>query len=795
MDVLSNGKKRAMETDSPPPISKQILSYIFSKLTTPPSTPSNELTRKEGVQSSKLSNPSTQEQLYCNNVENNNSHVDRADDIYCRSYIHSSDDVNLIDSTHKESLVAGEVDKVGSSSEEGRTDLEDYDGSSKSQGEKTSSSSNEQDVPSKYFRYLSIESDRGSHFLYGLVIPLVARILLVSCPNVMCIVEIPVIERKKQTSQSSSSDESIPSGNTSPGEGNAEFHRSSSNDSRGSTHIQSGESLQRDNSCSEKSSHRGSTLHGAFNCSFITDPFRRERAARLISSSVEALTAKVHVPHHDGSEFTLSRIQPSRHCYIRDEKSRTLCGAKVEYTNGSSCEVTVDDAFHVLAIRRPELDTPVLLFTFDCDSHEKKFQECLGYKNSFIIDIKSSEKPGLGNERFARTSKIAMCNKRLPRRLSSSKLLSNFTNEKDVTHRKEKSMSSVQHSQTLRRSRSSKLLSKSQGSRTGEKRERSPQVPCKAALNRADYSQKYAKLESETNAQAGSCKIHDTKYLSSGLLDTRFTEQVVSPLDITPPKREASNLSYGAFPQYSDQTSPYLGREHTETHDNVMVAYPYVLGFSNDMHSLHEMAMLPVQPNTASSGPVFSAPVASLHPSSLYSGGFDRSTYYTMPLVFHPTSFLRENNPLPGHGPQLNANQHMADVLSNGCHSFDWSSSSKSPVFSQQCGVEQGSKLTSLFSSTQQSFPLPETQMSYLDKVHKWYAHSEDLFSEKGTKQSPVFREMRSPTFSDTIVSSPKCTNASSDDDSSVRKVASEALAMLGESLRDETAHSQDEKI
>jgi hypothetical protein len=783
MDVLANGKKRAMEIDTPPPISKQILSYIFAKLSTPPNTPSNSCVGKGTTLLDKVAKAEAQVQRSCGGVSDECCEI--SPDAYIRPCGEASGVVEH--EISKDCLEMGENDKPLSCLEEKGTDTEDLEGSSKSQEEKTSSSSNEQDYPSKYFRCLSIENDQESHFLYGLVVPLVARILLVSCPNIMCIVEIPVIERDKQASQASSSDESFPSTNSSPDELNAEYCRSSSSESRGSIRLQSGETSQRENPPSKKSSERGSTLGGSFNCSFIKDPVKREKAAQLISSSLEALTAKVHIPHHDESEFTLSRVQPCRHRYVRDKKSRTLCGAMVEYTNASTCEVTVDDAFRVLALRRPDLNTPILLFTFDCDSHERMFHECLGYTNSFIIDIKRNEK--FGDDSLNTNEKLQICKRLLPRRLSSRELPINCNNEKYSSEQRDKSISR-QRPHALRRSRSLSLFDKSKENRTGEKRERSPKVSYSFAHDGGKFYQKHAKLESDIPTEL--YKGCGTGSVSNGLLDTFFTERVASPSDPTVLKKKESCLLSNVSPHFicrdSDQKSVYSCYEQSspEMSTSLVATSSNTSKVSNNSFPFQGTSVFPATSNlsTASSGPVFSAPIGSFPLTTQYSGAFDRFSYYPFELVYYPGPLMQ--------GYKLNTYQPLSDAASSGYNPVDWNGSRRNPVFaSGQCVTGQ---ISSGYQSPRQySFPVHETQMSYMDKVAKWYAFSSDTSCENGMKPSPVFREMRSPTFSDTVATNPSGTNANSDDDSFMRKVASEALAMLGESHGDESSHPHDE--
>eukprot|EP00871_Galdieria_phlegrea_P000107 jgi/Galph1/1097/GphlegSOOS_G5834.1 len=789
MDVLSNGKNRAMEASSTPPISKRILSYVFSKLSTPPDTPEIKFLTNPEIKNSTESAPEVH--LNARASSANWQHTEHNDGMF------PLDDVCGVSSVSKELSELKENDNgTPSFSEEGTTEAEDTDKASKSQGDSSSSSNSESDAPSKYFRYLTIENDEDSNFLYGLVVPLVARILLVSCPNLMCIVEIPVKGKKGNGSQLSSSDESYTPGSSSLEDSNGEYSRTGSSDSHVSTQGgQKEECAEKSRLRSEKTSDRGNTLHGSFNCSFVRDPVLREKAARLISNSIEALTAKVHIPHHDGSEFTLSRVQPCRHCYVRDEKTRTLCGAKVDFTNGATCEVTVDEAFKILCLRKPDEKMPILIFTFDCDIHSQKFRDCLNYKNILIVDIKRSTKACEKEQCFEdEETREERFTRRLPRRRSIPCLFSQPSSQEvpKVESPRGKQL------RAFRRSRSCQFSELQKEKITGEKRERSPnaaqQSPFEGSLNLA--SRKHAKTSNQKLYSNGNLKtVVDAGSYSSSMIETPFTEPIVS-IPATKPMTLPSLQSQPVY--HSKQGMQYFGEHY-------MVRGPssgYVVNdtcktnFSNGSPGFVPLSGLPSSLGLVGHhGCVTSAPAFSSFPPptpmNIVLSNYMPSQYpgiypYANCILpsFHYNQVCRSGwgNGFPPNGiydgsysmlhptdcPHfIDQTNYKADVY-NAWHLPHYSNGYHLPP------MRQGGECR------YQSYPCnyQDVQMSYLDKVHNWWNTVGNEFgSTAETAMSPSYREMRSPTFSDTVVGSP----GNSDDDSLGKRVALEALAMLGE--------------
>eukprot|EP00178_Gracilaria_changii_P002309 TRINITY_DN1340_c0_g1_i1.p1 TRINITY_DN1340_c0_g1~~TRINITY_DN1340_c0_g1_i1.p1 ORF type:complete len:972 (+),score=152.12 TRINITY_DN1340_c0_g1_i1:560-3475(+) len=246
--------------------------------------------------------------------------------------------------------------------------------------------------------YVFVENTQENHFLYGLVLPLIARVLAVSCPGLLAIVQLPRSDMCPEWA-TQSSDDGYGSNGSNASKSNAATTNSfggtsrtpspsddgNSTDERKSNspeptansqvlkhpeqHQQQKHQQQQNNSRPDPAADRTSPSPDAVNQDY--------RALRLLCNGFEVLTGKMPPPRKHMGRFTLATVGWEKAAVIQpSHPSRGLSmsfsngmvtpteGIVVTFSNGSLCLLTLCDPLSDLQALKVSHETPVVVFTF-----------------------------------------------------------------------------------------------------------------------------------------------------------------------------------------------------------------------------------------------------------------------------------------------------------------------------------------------------------------------------------------------------------------------------------------------
>lgn len=253
------------------------------------------------------------------------------------------------------------------------------------------------DDPQVQFRqrpnYVFIDHDREHDFLYGLVLPVIARLLAVSYPGLLCVVQLPKPDAVPEWAAPSSSDVSNgsksgerttphDSNRTTPSDEDAVPRKSQSPEAPSMTaklihhadYVLSGAGASADrgnieNDVAEKSDLEGSPSPNSFN--------KDHRVLPFICNGFEVLTGKMPPPRYNMGSFTLASVGWEKAGIVSPEyssKGVTMSfsngmmmateGIVVTFSNGSMCLLTLQDPLILLDTMKMSDATPVLMFLF-----------------------------------------------------------------------------------------------------------------------------------------------------------------------------------------------------------------------------------------------------------------------------------------------------------------------------------------------------------------------------------------------------------------------------------------------
>ncbi|PXF49554.1 hypothetical protein BWQ96_00624 [Gracilariopsis chorda] len=267
------------------------------------------------------------------------------------------------------------------------------------------------DQPPSKPNYVFVENHQRNHFLYGLVLPLIARVLAVSCPGLLAVVQLPRSDSTPEWATPSSDDGYGSNGsNGSNGcKSNAATTPSMNGNSRTPSPSDDGNSTDERKSNSpelpptsqllrraekELQQHNQEQQHKPLptesrplsnddRASPSPDAVNQDhRALRLICNGFEVLTGKMPPPRKDMGGFTLASVGWEKAGVIApSHSSRGLPmsfsngmvtpteGIVASFSNGSLCLLTLWDPLSNLHTLKISHETPVIVFTFAAVGH------------------------------------------------------------------------------------------------------------------------------------------------------------------------------------------------------------------------------------------------------------------------------------------------------------------------------------------------------------------------------------------------------------------------------------------
>ncbi|KAI0561810.1 hypothetical protein FGB62_71g214 [Gracilaria domingensis] len=260
------------------------------------------------------------------------------------------------------------------------------------------------DRPPAKTNYVFVENSQQNHHLYGLVLPLIARVFAVSCPGLLAVVQLPRSDTRPEWA-TQSSDDGYGSNGSNGSKSNAATIPSFVGNSRTPSPSDDGNSTdepkpnspeptrtaamlkhpdqqqqkhpppsqqqqqQQNPSRSEPANDRTSPSPDAVNQDY--------RAMRLICNGFEVLTGKMPPPRKHMGRFTLATVGWEKAGVIQpSHPSRGLSmsfsngmvtpteGIVVTFSNGSLCLLTLSDPLSDLQALNVSHETPVMVFTF-----------------------------------------------------------------------------------------------------------------------------------------------------------------------------------------------------------------------------------------------------------------------------------------------------------------------------------------------------------------------------------------------------------------------------------------------
>lgn len=271
------------------------------------------------------------------------------------------------------------------------------------------------DHPQSKSNYVFVENHQRNHFLYGLVLPLIARVLAVSCPGLLVVVQLPRSDSTPEWATPSSDDgygsnASNGSNGSNGSKSNAATTPSMNGNSRTPSPSDDGNSTDERKSNSpdpprtsqllrqaQKELHhhthhqqqkplptQSRPLSNNDQASPSPDAINQDhRALRLICNGFEVLTGKMPPPRKDMGGFTLGSVGWEKAGVIApSQSSRGLSmsfsngmvtpteGIVVSFSNGSLCLLTLWDPLSNLHTLNISHETPVIVFTFAAVGHQ-----------------------------------------------------------------------------------------------------------------------------------------------------------------------------------------------------------------------------------------------------------------------------------------------------------------------------------------------------------------------------------------------------------------------------------------
>ena len=245
--------------------------------------------------------------------------------------------------------------------------------------------------------YLFVDTDHEHHFLYALVLPLIARLMAVSCPGLVCIVELPRPEAVADShvspyydgygsNGSNGSNGSKSAAPTTPSPHDTSrtpspsdhavqpHHKSLTPDCPLPSHL-----IRHSNEPPvpppPPSSHPPNPDFQSGD-SPPPDPLVSDhRALRLVCNGFEVLTGKMPPPRYDMGNFTLASVSWDKAAIMEPQgKGVSLAfsngmvsptdGIAVTFSNGSLVVLTLLDALTTLESAHLSDATPVIIFSF-----------------------------------------------------------------------------------------------------------------------------------------------------------------------------------------------------------------------------------------------------------------------------------------------------------------------------------------------------------------------------------------------------------------------------------------------
>lgn len=246
--------------------------------------------------------------------------------------------------------------------------------------------------------YLFLDNGKENNFLYGLVVPLIARLLAVSCPGVLCIVQLPRQPRHVEWSSpthcnygSYGSNGSKSLSHTTPSPQDTSRTASPSDEELGGVERKSF-SPDSNPGTAELIRHADKILSGAEAAAegrAAAAGLRKESSPppsnsvhdhgtlRLICNGFEVLTGKMPSPKDSMGPFTMASVgwekagvvspsTPSKGVTMSFSNGMMVPtkGIVVTFSNGSMCFLTLEDPLLAAESLRISLATPVVVFSF-----------------------------------------------------------------------------------------------------------------------------------------------------------------------------------------------------------------------------------------------------------------------------------------------------------------------------------------------------------------------------------------------------------------------------------------------
>lgn len=236
-------------------------------------------------------------------------------------------------------------------------------------------------------QHVFVENDQTSCFLYGLVAPLLGRVLAVSCPGLLCVVELPECfqgrggagselgsrpdGRAKEDASAGPSIEPLLSAALS-----TQYQPCCIREDRPRDAIPASfrEGVRRGRrSSSRKRRSRSTSPH------LYEQTAAQSQALRLVCNGFEVLTGTVPSAAKDGSDnqCTLTTVSWDKAGIVRPAPGDKLVhitfsngmisptdGIVVSFSNGSVCQLTIRDPLEMLASSPMQPDIPTLIFLF-----------------------------------------------------------------------------------------------------------------------------------------------------------------------------------------------------------------------------------------------------------------------------------------------------------------------------------------------------------------------------------------------------------------------------------------------
>lgn len=248
--------------------------------------------------------------------------------------------------------------------------------------------------------YAFIENDQEDHFLYALILPLIARLLAVSCPGILCVVQIPRQDVQSYWAPPScggygfnGSFGSKSVGHTTPSPQETSRTPSPSDEEVGSGNRKS-ISPDSNPGTAELIRHADKILSGAEaaaekratearvngECSPPPESSAHDhRTLRLICNGFEVLTGKMPPARYNMGSFTMASVGWEKAGVVSPEDAARAVpmsfsngmvtpteGIVVTFSNGSMCFLTLRDPPSVVESLNISDATPVVAFSFSC---------------------------------------------------------------------------------------------------------------------------------------------------------------------------------------------------------------------------------------------------------------------------------------------------------------------------------------------------------------------------------------------------------------------------------------------